>query len=290
MNPGQLARRGGKPKTEKIKKETSYWMDGGNSAQKLSNGSSSSAGMRTPTPTPTPLPAPAMDKGKGREVTPLASPAPRVDKGKAREVIPENPFSPRSERRQSLTEEILSPGAAAAAQRRRDELAAMGSPRGGSFGNGNINDRLSNLISMGGMGGRTVGGASGLLGGMGGMGGRTVGTSSPPPPTSAGRPLGSPIPQTVRAPPQTGRAGGRGMSGMAGLESLLGGLGGLGPGGGLGGMGGGGFDPGMFNPDFFGPGSNKDKSTGTDTEGGGDDTPRSGTWSGMGIQSKFEDD
>jgi hypothetical protein len=311
VNTGQLARRGGKPKPQ-IKKETSYWMDGNNSAPKLvngSNGSSSSAGVRTPTPTPTPPPAPALDKGKGRE----GSPAPRVDKGKAREVIPENPFSPRNERRQSLTEEILSPGAAAAAQRRRDELAGMGSPRGGSFGIGNNNDRLSNLISMGGMGGRTVGGSSGpirsgnsdplsgLLGGMGGMGGmgglggmggRTVGTPSPPPPTSGGRPLGSPIQQTVRAPPQTGRAGGRlgGMSGMAGLESLLGGLGGLGPGGGLGGMGGG-FDPGMFNPDFFGPGSNKDKSDEgkTDTEDGGDDTPRSGTWSGTGLQSNLSD-
>jgi hypothetical protein len=211
VNTGQLARRGGKPKTEKIKKETSYWMDGSNAAPKLVNGSSSSAGVRTPTPTPTPPPAPALDKGKGREVTPSAeasSPAPRVDKGKAREVIPENPFSPRSERRQSLTEEILSPEVAAAAQRRRDELAGIGSPRGGSFGTGNINDRLSNLISMGGMGGRTVGGASGpirssnndplsgLLGGMGsmgGMGGRTVGTPSPPPPTSGGHPLGSPI-------------------------------------------------------------------------------------------------
>ena len=54
-------------------------------------------------------------------VTPSAkasSPAPRVDKGKAREVIPESPF---------MTEEILSPGADAAAQRQREELAAMDS-------------------------------------------------------------------------------------------------------------------------------------------------------------------
>jgi len=327
VNPG-LARRGGKPKTERIKKETSYWMNANMSAPKSANGSSSSAGARTPTPTPTPPPAVALDKGKGREVTPSAgasSPAPRVDKGKAREVIPENPFSPRSEeRRMSMAEEILSPEAAAEAQRRRDARAGIGSPRGGPFGTGNTNDPLSNLISMG--GGRTVGGASGpsrpgnndplsgLLGGMGmgmggmgmggmggmgmgGMGGMGMGgmggrTASPPPPTSGGRPLGSPI-QAVKAPPPTGRAGGRlsGMSGMAGLESLLGGFGGPG-GGGLGGLGGGGFDPGMFGPDFFGPRDNKDKSdegkTGTGTEGGGDDAPRSGTWSGTGIQSNFE--
>ena len=306
---GQLPRRGGKPQpqNEKIRKQTSYWMDTSESAPKLlNNGSSTSAGVRTPTPTPTPAPAPALDKGKGREVTPSAdtsSPAPRVDKGKAKEVTPENPFSPSGNaRRMSLAEEIMSPEAAAAAQRRRDERTGMGSPRPASFASGNT-DLLSNLL---GMGGRTLGGASGpirsgnndplsgLLGGMGGMGGRTPGTPSPPPPTGpGGRPLGSPIQQTARAPPPTGRAGGRlsGMSGMAGLESLLGGLGGLGPGGG---PGGGGFDPGMFGPDFFGPGSNKDKAdggnTGTGTEGGGDDKPRSGTWSGMGIQSKLSDD
>jgi len=230
-----------------------------------------------------------------------------VDNSKARQAIPENPFSPRSEEhRMSLTEEILSPEAALAAQRRRDALAGIGSPRGGSFGTSNNNDLLSNLISMG--GGRTLGGASGpgrsgnndplsgLLGGMGGMGsmggmgGRTVRTPSLPPPPSGGRPLGSPI-QAVKAPPPTGRAGGRlsGMSGMAGLESLLGGFGGPG-GGGLGGMGGGGFDPGMFGPDFFGPRSSKDKSDEgkTGTEGSGDDAPRTGTWSGTGIQSNFE--
>ena len=165
-------------------------------------------------------------------VTPSAkasSPAPRVNKGKAREVIPESSFSPRSECWQSLTEEILSLGAAAAAQHRCDEFAAMGPPQGRSFGNGKINNWLSNLISIGGMGGRTVGGASGFLHG---MGGRTVGTPSPSPPTSGGCPLVSPISQTVRAPPRTGCAGGHlsGMSSMAGLESLLGGLGGLGPG------------------------------------------------------------
>ena len=284
-------------------------MDTSESAPKLlNNGSNSSTGVRTPTPTPTP--APALDKGKGREIAPSADAsrsAPRVDKGKAKEVTSENSFSRSGNaRRLSVTEEILSPEAAAAAQRRRDTLAGVGSPRPGSFGPGNT-DLLSNIL---GMGGRTLGGASGpirsgnndpmsgLLGGMGGMGSRAPGNPSPPPPTGpAGRPLGSPIQQTSRAPPPTGRAGGRlsGMSGMAGLESLLGGLGGLGPGGGLGGPGGGGFDPGMFGPDFFvGPGANKDKAdggnTGTGTEGGEDDKPRSGTWSGMGIQSKLSDD
>ncbi|KAI9454174.1 hypothetical protein BJY52DRAFT_774510 [Lactarius psammicola] len=334
-----LVRRGGKPQPKndtEFRKQTSYWMDASNSAPKSNNNSSSSAGVRTPTPTPnSPL---QLDKGKGKEVTPSAEPSgpvPRVDKGKAKEVSPRNPFSPGSNaRRLSLEEEeILSPAAAAAAQRRRDALAGMGSGRGGSFGPGNNNDLLSSLLGMGGMGGRTLGGAnvparsgnedslSGLLGmggrtlggasgparagnsdplsGLLGMGGRTrEAPSSPPPPMGPnGRPLGSPIQQTARAPPASGRAPGGRLSGMAGLESLLGGLGGLGPGGGLGGLGGGGFDPGMFGPDFFGPGSDKDKAdggnkgtTGTGTEGGGDDTPRTGTWSGMGIQSKLSDD
>jgi hypothetical protein len=194
----------------------------------------------------------------------------------------------------SLTEEILSPEAAAAAQRRRDALMGIGGP----FGSGNNNDLLSSLL--GSMGGRTLGGASGPTrfgndGGMG-MGGRTqTNPSSPPPMGPSDRPLGSPIQQTARAPVplESGRAGGR-MSGMAGLESLLGDLGGLGPGGGLGGLGRGGFDPGMFGPDFFGPGSDKGEAdggrTGTVTVGSGDDMPRSGTWSGMGIQSKLTDD
>ena len=173
------------------------------------------------------------------------------------------------------------------------------------MGIGNNNELLNSLLGgMGAPGGRTLGGdsgpirpgnndpLSGLFGGMGGMGGmmggRPQGASSPPPPMSPnGRPLGSPIPQTARAPPPTGRPGGR-MSGMGGLESLLGGLGGLGPGGG---MGGGGFDPAMFSPEFFGPGGNKGKpAAGTGTETGGDETPRSGTWSGTGIQSKLSDD
>jgi tetratricopeptide (TPR) repeat protein len=315
-----LTRRGGKPPPKndtEFRKETSYWMDGGNSAPKLGNGSTSSAGTRAPTPNPTP--APQLDKGKGREVTP--SPGPSVDKGKARAITPENPFSPSSDARRlsGADEEILSPAAAAAAaQRRRDALAGMGSPRGGSYGSGNNNDFLSGLMGGGmggmggGMGGRTLGGSSGptrsgvddrlsgLLGGMGmgGMGGRPITPSSPPPMGPNGRPLGSPIPQTARAPsPPGGRAGGGRMNGMNGLESLLGGLGGLGPGGGrggLGGMGGGGFDPGMFGPELF-RGSNKDKAdgdnkgtSGTGTQGGDDTTPRSGTWSGTGIQRNFE--
>jgi hypothetical protein len=161
VNTGQLARRsGGKPQTQEFKKQTSYWMDSNNSAPRLTNGSSSSAGMHTPTPTPPPAPisTPALDKDKGKEVTPSArvsSPAPRVDKGKAREVNPANPFSPSSDsRRMSLTEDILSPETAAAAQRRRDARTGMG---GGPFGSGNNNDLLSNLLGgMGGMGGRTL--------------------------------------------------------------------------------------------------------------------------------------
>ncbi|KAH9065653.1 hypothetical protein EDB87DRAFT_870053 [Lactarius vividus] len=330
-----LARRGGKPQPKddtRFKKETSFWMDASNSAHKSNNQPTSPAGMRSHTPTLTP--PPRMDKGKGKEVTPSAGSSisvPQVDKGKEREAAPGNPFSPSSNtRRLSLAEEeILSPAAAAAAQRRRDALAGG---RGGTFGSGNNNnDLLSSLLGMGAMGGRTLGGATGptrsgnedplssllgmggrTLGGatgpghndplsslLGGMGGRTPATPSSPPPTGpAGRPLGSPIQQTARAPPATGRAGGGRLSGMAGLESLLGGLGGLGPGGGgLGGLGGSGFDPAMFGPDFFGPGSDKDKAdggnkgtTGAGTEGGGDNTPRSGMWSGVGIQSNLSDD
>ena len=290
---GQLARRGGKPKTEEFKKQTNYWMDTSTSAPKLTNGSSSSASIeRTRTHTPTP----ALDKGQGKEVTPSAgsSSTPRVDKGKAKEVTPANPFSPSSDARQMSPTEILSPETAAAAQRRRDALG-KGVPRGGSFGSGN--DLLSSLLgSMG--GGRTLRGASdstrpgnntdilsGLLGGMGDRN-QAPPSSSPPPMGPSGRPLGSPISQTTRAPsPPTGRAGGH-MSGMAGLASLLGGLGG--------GLGRSGLDPGMFGPDFFGSGGDKDEAdkgnTGTGTESGGDDTPRSGTWSGMGIQSKLSDD
>ncbi|KAH9035064.1 hypothetical protein EDB84DRAFT_1485940 [Lactarius hengduanensis] len=331
-----LARRGGKPQPPndmRFKKETSFWMDSSNSAPQSNHESTSSAGVRSLPPRLTP--SLQMDKGKGKEVTPSAGSsifAPRVDKGKARETAPGNPFSPSSDtRRLSLAEEeILSPAAAAAAaQRRRDALTGG---RGSSFGPGNNkNDLLNSLLGMGAMGGRTLGGATGptrsgnedplssLLGmggrtlgsatgpsnndplsnllGAGRMGGRTPATPSSPPPTGpAGRPLGSPIQQTTRAPPATGRAGGR-LSGMAGLESLLGGLGGLGPGGGLGGLGGSGFDPAMFGPDFFGPDSDKDKAdggnkgtAGAGTEGGGNNTPRSGTWSGVGIQSKLSDD
>ncbi|KAI9444709.1 hypothetical protein H4582DRAFT_1910735 [Lactarius indigo] len=304
-------------------------MDANNSAPKPNNVSTPSAGVRAPTPTPTLAPPPQMDKGKGKEVNPSAESsisAPRVDKGKARETAPGNPFSPSGNtRRLSLAEEeILSPAAAAAAQCRRDALAGS---RGSSFGSGNTNDLLSSLLGMGGMGGRTLGGATGPtrsgnedpLSSLLGMGGRTLGgatvpgnndplssllsmgstggrttPSSPPPMGPAGRPLGSPIQQTARAPPATGRTAGGRLSGMAGLESLLSGLGGLGPGSGLSG---GGFDPAMFGPEFFGPGGDKDKAdggnkgtTGTGTEGGGDNTPRSGTWSGVGIQSKLSDD
>ena len=76
------------------------------------------------------------------------------------------------------------------------------------------------------------------------------------------------------------------------------GLGGMGPGGGLGGLGGiggGGFDPRMFGPDFYDPGSNKDKAdggnrdtSGTGAQAGGDDTTRGGVWSGTGIKSSLE--
>lgn len=82
------------------------------------------------------------------------------------------------------------------------------------------------------------------------------------------------------------------MSGKAGIESLLEGLGSLGPDG-LGGLGGAGFD-GTFGPGGFDAGSHNNEAdsgnTSTGTEGGGDDMPRNGTWSGMGIQSKLSDD
>ena len=308
-------------------KLTSSWTDSGSSAPKLNVNSTYSAGARTHARIPTPGSGPALqlDKGKGKASEEPSSSAPREDRGKAKEVTPGNPFSPSSNApRLSLEEEILNPTAAAAAQRRREALAGMG----GSYGSGNNSDLMSSLL---GMGGRTLGGASGpnrpgnedpligLLGmggrplgghmrpsnnndplsgllGVGGMGAHTMGTPSFPPPAGLnGRPLGSPIQQTDWALPPSGRAGGGRMSGLTGLESLLGGLGGLGPGGGHGGMGGGVFDPGMFGPEAFGPGSNRNRDDGgsiigTGSEGGGDDVPRSGTWSGIGIQSRLSDD
>ncbi|KAH9081556.1 hypothetical protein EDB83DRAFT_2309959 [Lactarius deliciosus] len=294
-----LARRGGKPQPpneKQFKKETSFWMDSSNSAPHRSALSLSH----------TPPPSPQMDKGKGREVTPSAGSsisAPRVDKGKAREAAPGNPFSPSNDtRRLSLAEEeILSPAAAAAAaQRRRDALAGrqsllgMGGMGGRTLGGATGPTRPGNedpLSSLLGMGGRTLGGATGTgnndplssLLGAGRMGGRAPAPPSSPPPTGpAGRPLGSPIQQTTRAPPATGRAAGGRLGGMAGLESLLGGLGGLGPGGWWAGRTG-------QNDKDKADGGNKG-TTGADTEGGGDYTPRSGTWSGVGIQSKLSDD
>ena len=81
------------------------------------------------------------------------------------------------------------------------------------------------------------------------------------------------------------------MGGIGRFKSLLSGVGAFGSGGGLGGMGGGGSDSGMLSPEFFGPGGKKDKAAaGTGTEGGGDDTPRSRTWSGTGIQRKLSND
>ena len=190
----------------------------------------------------------------------------------------------------SLTEEILSPEVAAAAQRRRNALMGAGIPPCGSFGSGNNNDPLSSLL--GGMGGgRTLGGVGGptrpgnnndplsdLLGGMSGRNQAPRPPNSPPPMGPSGRPLGSPISQTTRTLyPPTGHAGGR-MSVMAGLESLLGGLGD--------GLGRSGLNPGMLGPDFFGQGGDKDDAdegnTGTGTEGGGN-TSRSGTWSRMEV-------
>ena len=73
-----------------------------------------------------------VNKGKGKEVAPsseLGSSTPRVDKGKAREVNP--PFDSSAFGQRLADEEIISPGAAAAAQHRLAGLRSTGSILGG---------------------------------------------------------------------------------------------------------------------------------------------------------------
>lgn len=252
----------------------------------------------------TPPAAQQLDQGSEEEVARLAVPstsAPQVGRDKAKEVIPGNPSGPGSNAHfnSGSNKNILG------------SLLSMGGRKLGgaaSLIRSRNKDPLSGLFGMGWMDGRTLGSASGpnrtsindRLSGlfdMGGMGEHTLRTpSSPPPAGPAGRPLGSPIQQTVWAPPLSGHTDGRlsSMSGIAGHESLLGGLGSRGPGGGLDGQGGGEFDPGMLGPGFFDSGSHNKEAdrgnAGIGTEGGGDDTARSGTWSGVGIPSRLSDD
>ena len=120
-----------------------------------------------------------VDKGKGKEVAPsseLGSSTPRVDKGKAREVNP--PFDSSAFGQHLADEEIISPGAAAAAaaQHRLGGLGNTGSMLGG-MGSG---------MGMGGPGmtlggGRTLGGSPGM-----GMGGGINGFSGYRPESSSG--------------------------------------------------------------------------------------------------------
>ncbi|KAI0294962.1 hypothetical protein BC826DRAFT_1009674 [Russula brevipes] len=104
---GPVARRSGDSQRQggEFRKETSYWMDANAGAQSSSNGSASAPAASSSTL--------SIDKGKGKEVAPSpesGSSTPRIDKGKAKEVNIDSVFDP-------STEEIFSPGAAAAAKR-----------------------------------------------------------------------------------------------------------------------------------------------------------------------------
>jgi len=118
-----------------------------------------------------------VDKGKGKEVAPspeLGSSTPRVDKGKGKAREVNSPFDSSAFGQRQADEEIISPGAAAAAQHRLGGLGNTGSILGG-MGSG-----------MGGLGmtpggGRTLGGIPGM-----GMGGGINGFSGSRPGSSPG--------------------------------------------------------------------------------------------------------
>jgi len=162
-----LPRRSGNSQGDEFRKQTSYWMDAKADAPRSNDGSRSS----TPRASSSVL---RVDKGKGKEVAPSPesrSSTPRVDKGK--EVDP-----PHGHR----VEEIMSPGAAAAAAAHRrlvgNAAPMQGNALGGSAGSGNS---LNGLLGSAGpsVGGRTLGGSSipGL--GRGGSSSRSSSISRP---------------------------------------------------------------------------------------------------------------
>jgi len=259
----------------------------------------------------------SLDKGKEKEGAPSSEAGIstlQVDKGKAKEVNPL--IDPTPLGRRVADEEIFSPGAAAA-QRRLSGLGNAGSPLGNMFGGGpGSNDLLTSLLGMGpGMGGRMPGGGTGRpIGSVGSspgspnMGanpfgglGRTLGSmggGSPGSPNMGANPLGG---LGIPGLGMGGGSGGMGVPGgrMGGMSSLGGGLGDM---DGL--MGGfNGLTESLFgNLSRLGPGhfreggghgaGNVNGDTGA--QGGATSQsspePRTGTWSGTGIQSRLSDE
>ena len=124
-------------------------MDATTDAPRSKNGSTSSLATSSSTL--------RVDKGKGKEVAPssgLGSSTPRVDKGKAREVNP--PFDSSAFGNHLPDEEIISPGAAAAAaaQRRLASPGNTGSMLGG----------IGSRMGVGGLGITPGGGINGFSG------------------------------------------------------------------------------------------------------------------------------
>jgi len=136
---------GSRDEADKFKKQTSYWIDEGTGTPRSDGGSISPAPVASSSTL-------RLDKGKGKEnASPeVQSSTPRVDKGKAKEANP--PFEPNSPRYSSADEEILSPGAAAAAaaQRRFAGLGSTGLVQGsGSSGGRTLGSRGSSIGSIG---------------------------------------------------------------------------------------------------------------------------------------------
>ncbi|KAH9964230.1 hypothetical protein BC827DRAFT_59967 [Russula dissimulans] len=226
----------------------------------------------------------SLDKGKEKEGAPSSDAGIstlRVDKGKAKEVDPL--IDPTPLGRRVADEEIFSPGAAAA-QRRLSGLGNAGPPLGNMFGGGpGGNDILTSLLGMGpGMGGRMPGGGTG----------RPIGSvgSSPGSPNMGANPFGG------LGIPGLGMGGGSGGMGVPG--GRMGGTSGLS--GGLGDMDGlmGGFNgltESLFgNLSRLGPGHfndiNKTNVNGDTATSQSSPAPRTGTWSGTGIQSRLSDE
>jgi hypothetical protein len=209
-------------------------------------------------------------KGKGKEVTPspeVGSSTPRIDKGKAKEI--NTVLDP-------STEEIFSPGVAAAAQ------------RGLAGGLGNAGPLLGNNVLGAGAGGNDL--LSGFLGlGGGGMGGGGGGIGMNGVPGSARHPGGG------RSNGVDGWGGGMGdMGGFRSFgdsinnitESVLGNLHKLGTG--EQGQGGGGDGDGGNATGNGGKTDNRNGDTGA--RGAASSGTHNGSWSGRGIQSRLSDE
>ena len=244
---------------EEFRKQTTYWMNPNNDAQRPNDSSASS----TPVASSSSL---KVDKGKGKELAPSPEARSFITqdvKGKAKELNPMVDLwipghSPPAD------EEIFSPGAAT--QRTSADIRNMMGPlqEGIVHGGSGSNDHFNGML-----GSRTLGGLGTSGSGMGGLG------------ISGGMDnLGlSGHPESIRSLRDMVGLGGSGLT-----ESLLGILG-------------------RPSPDSFkqgngyGAGShnNEDrKNGGSGAQGGASSQPssttRTGTWSGMGIQSRLGDE